>query len=81
MSESKPVIVQKAPYAVDVEAGRTYWWCACGRSGKQPFCDGAHKGSDFTPAKFVAEKTETVWFCGCKHSAAGAMCDGTHKKL
>ena len=81
MSESKPVMAQKAPYAVDVEAGKTYWWCSCGRSAKQPFCDGAHKGSAFAPLKFTAERSEKVFFCGCKHTGSPAMCDGTHKKL
>lgn len=78
---SQAVVAQKAPFAVDVEAGKTYFWCACGKSAKQPFCDGSHKGSDFAPVAYKAEKTGTVWFCGCKHSAKGAMCDGTHKKL
>lgn len=81
MSESKPVMAQKAPYAVDVEAGKTYWWCSCGRSAKQPFCDGAHKGSAFAPLKFTAERSEKVFFCGCKHTGSPAMCDGTHRKL
>ena len=81
MSESKPAMAQKAPYAVDVEAGKTYWWCSCGRSAKQPFCDGAHKGSAFAPLKFTAERSEKVFFCGCKHTGSPAMCDGTHKKL
>ena len=76
---SEPVIAQKSPIAVDVEAGKTYYWCSCGRSASQPFCDGAHKGSDFTPAAFTAEKTETVYFCACKHSHKGALCDGSHQ--
>ena len=78
---SQAVVAQKAPFAVDVEAGKTYFWCACGKSAKQPFCDGSHKGSDFAPVAYKAEKTGTVWFCGCKHSAKGAMCDGAHKTL
>lgn len=78
---TKPVIAQKAPYAVEVEAGKSYWWCSCGKSASQPFCDGSHKGSDFTPVEYKAEKSGTVYFCGCKHSANGALCDGSHNKL
>lgn len=76
-----PDIPQKAPYPVDVEAGQKYWWCACGRSKNQPFCDGSHKGTPFLPVEFVAEKSEKVWFCGCKHTAAPPLCDGTHRRL
>ena len=76
-----PDIPQKAPYPVDVEAGQKYWWCACGRSKNQPFCDGSHKGTPFLPVEFVAEKSEKVWFCGCKHTAAAPLCDGTHRRL
>ncbi len=76
-----PVIAQKEPYAVEVTEGKTYFWCACGKSSKQPFCDGSHKGSDFEPVKFTAEKTGKVFFCGCKHSAKAPRCDGSHSKL
>jgi CDGSH-type Zn-finger protein len=76
-----PEIAQKAPYAVDVEEGKDYWWCACGKSSKQPFCDGSHKGTGMAPVKHTAEKTGKAYFCGCKHSAKGALCDGTHSKL
>jgi CDGSH-type Zn-finger protein len=76
-----PVVAQKSPCAVNVEAGKTYAWCSCGRSKGQPFCDGSHKGTGFAPTMFKADKTETVYFCGCKHSKAGAKCDGTHKSL
>jgi CDGSH-type Zn-finger protein len=79
MSEAK--IAQKGPYVVEVEAGKGYFWCACGRSAKQPFCDGSHKGSEFVPTKFVAEKDGKVYFCGCKHSAKQPLCDGTHNSL
>ena len=78
---NNPDIPQKAPYAVDVEAGKSYWWCACGKSKSQPLCDGSHKGSPFTPVEYQAEKSEKVWFCGCKHSANKPLCDGSHKKL
>ena len=76
-----PTIAQKAPYPVEVEAGKTYYWCACGKSQKQPFCDGSHKGSEFAPMAFTAEKSETKYFCGCKMTANKPFCDGTHSKL
>lgn len=76
-----PHIAQKAPYPVEVEAGKSYFWCACGRSAKQPFCDGSHKGSSFVPLKFTAEETKKVFLCGCKHSANKPFCDGSHKTL
>jgi CDGSH-type Zn-finger protein len=81
MSEQQAHIAQKSPYAVEVEAGKSYWWCACGKSQSQPFCDGSHKGSEFTPTEYKAEKSGTVYFCGCKHSGNGALCDGSHSKL
>ena len=76
-----PNIAQKAPFAVDVEAGKSYWWCACGLSARQPFCDGSHKTTAFTPLEYAATATQTVYFCGCKHSAKKPLCDGTHKSL
>lgn len=81
MTENKPRIAQKSPYAIDVEAGKSYWYCTCGKSAGQPFCDGSHKGSEFTPKEFKAEKSETVYFCGCKHSGNGMTCDGSHQTL
>ncbi len=78
---STPAIAQKSPYAVNVEAGKTYAWCACGHSKKQPFCDGSHKGTGFAPTMYKADKAGTVYFCGCKHSKNGVLCDGTHKTL
>lgn len=77
----EPVIAQKAPYAVAVEAGQDYFWCRCGRSAKQPFCDGAYKGSGLTPLKFHAEESKTLYLCGCKHSQTPPLCDGRHKQL
>jgi CDGSH-type Zn-finger protein len=78
---SEPVIARKSPFAVEVEAGKSYFWCACGRSANQPFCDGSHKGSEFTPVKFEATESKTVYFCGCKHSANPVFCDGSHSRL
>lgn len=75
------VIPQKQPYAVEVEAGKTYYWCQCGRSKNQPFCDGAHKDTGFEPLAITAEKTETVYLCGCKHTANKPFCDGSHQQL
>lgn len=77
----KPHIAQKAPYAVEVIAGQSYYWCSCGLSMNQPFCDGSHKTTEFKPVTLTAEKTETVYLCGCKHSANGVFCDGSHNKL
>lgn len=74
-------VAQKSPFGTPVEAGKTYWWCACGLSKKQPFCDGSHKGSAFQPVKYTATEATTVWFCGCKATGAAPMCDGSHNKL
>jgi CDGSH-type Zn-finger protein len=63
-----------------VEAGKSYWWCSCGKSANQPFCDGSHKGSEFTPHKYDAAEARTVYFCTCKATANAPLCDGTHKK-
>jgi CDGSH-type Zn-finger protein len=76
-----PEIGGRRPIPVHVEAGKSYWWCACGRSKNQPFCDGSHKGSGFTPVEFKPEKAEEVWFCACKRTGNRPICDGSHKKL
>jgi CDGSH-type Zn-finger protein len=76
-----PVVAQKAPYAVEVEAGKTYFWCSCGQSSRQPFCDGAHKDSVFAPKPYKAEASETVYFCGCKFTHSAPLCDGAHSTL
>ncbi|MCB1337351.1 MAG: CDGSH iron-sulfur domain-containing protein [Maritimibacter sp.] len=77
----EPIIAQKGPYPVEVEAGKNYFWCQCGRSKNQPFCDGSHKETDITPMKYTAEETKKIFFCGCKQSANKPFCDGTHNKL
>jgi len=76
-----PHIAQKAPFPVEVIDGKTYFWCACGQSKNQPFCDGSHKGGSFNPVKFTADKTGKVWLCGCKLTKNQPFCDGTHKTL
>ncbi len=76
-----PEIPQKAPFPVEVSAGKSYFWCACGRSQRQPFCDGSHKGTGFEPMKYTAEADGRVFFCGCKQTARTPLCDGTHGKL
>jgi len=81
MTEKIPTIAQKSPYPVVVEDGKSYWWCASGKSASQPFCDGSHQGGDFTPLEYLAASSGTLYFCGCKHSGNGALCDGSHKKL
>lgn len=75
------VIGQPKPYLVSVEGGRMYFWCACGRSAKQPFCDGSHQGTGIVPRKFVAARTEEVLLCGCKHTGGAPFCDGAHTNL
>ena len=81
MPEQQPLMARKSPYSVQVEGGKRYFWCACGRSASQPFCDGSHRGTDFSPVPYMAEKTEWVWFCGCKQTGSPPLCDGTHKTL
>ncbi|MFA7344024.1 MAG: CDGSH iron-sulfur domain-containing protein [Terrimicrobiaceae bacterium] len=74
-------VAAKFPAKVELEAGKDYWYCACGLSASQPFCDGTHKGSGFAPVKFTAEKTGPAWLCQCKQSANQPFCDGTHKTV
>ena len=76
-----PRVAQTAPYAVDVTEGKTYFWCACGLSENQPFCDGSHKDTTFAPVKYTAGKDGKAFFCGCKASANQPLCDGSHGRL
>lgn len=77
----KPNIAATSPMPVEVEAGKSYVWCACGLSNNQPFCDGSHKGTGFAPVKYEAEENGKVFFCCCKHTGNPPLCDGTHKDL
>ncbi len=76
---STPVRAADLPFGIDVESGKSYFWCACGKSAKQPFCDGSHKGTEFTPLKFDATESKKAFFCGCKATKSSPMCDGSHK--
>jgi len=67
------------PFGVEVEAGKTYFWCACGQSASQPFCDGSHKDTGFTPVRYEAQESAKVFFCGCKATGNQPLCDGSHK--
>ena len=78
---NKPVCAQKEPYVVEVEEGKTYYWCTCGKSEKQPFCDGSHKDTEFKALAYTAEKSGTVYFCGCKATKNAPLCDGSHKDI
>ncbi|MDR3512006.1 MAG: CDGSH iron-sulfur domain-containing protein [Caulobacteraceae bacterium] len=78
---SEPTIAYRKGYYYEVKAGRRYLWCSCGRSAKQPFCDGSHEGTDFLPIAFKAQADEDVIFCGCKHTGTGPFCDGAHSNL
>jgi len=88
MQETLPKIATKSSFAVAVEAGKKYFWCSCGLSEKQPFCDGAHKAyknadgtSVMKSVVYEAKESKTVYFCGCKHTKSGVLCDGSHKIL
>ncbi len=77
----EPNIAVKAPAKVELEEGMDYWFCTCGHSDTQPFCNGAHKGTGFAPQKFTAEKSGPAFLCQCKHTASAPFCDGSHKSL
>ncbi|MFT4924901.1 MAG: CDGSH-type Zn-finger protein [Phenylobacterium sp.] len=81
MSKLQPVVAAKQPIAVEVEQGRSYLWCTCGQSKRQPWCDGSHGGTGFTPLPYTAKQSKTVFFCACKQSKNPPLCDGAHNKL
>ena len=77
---AEPLMPQKSPYAVELAPG-DYWWCACGQSKRQPFCDSSHKGGAINPVKFTVSEAKKVWLCGCKRTGGQPFCDGTHGKI
>ncbi len=77
---AEPNVAQRFPYVKQEEAG-TKWWCACGQSKNQPYCDGSHKGTEFTPVKVEIESEKRVVWCGCKHTENKPFCDGSHSRL
>lgn len=78
---AEPKCAQKGPYPMELEE-KTYYWCSCGESANQPFCDGSHKGSEFTPVQFeITDKTKPYYLCGCKKTANPPFCDGKHKNI
>ena len=76
-----PKVYDKVPVKVELEEGKRYAWCTCGLSDNQPWCNGAHKGTDFSPKVFVAEETKTAHMCQCKATGNPGFCDGAHKNL
>lgn len=77
---AEPQVAQKAPYAEDTAPG-TYWWCSCGKSADQPFCDGSHQGTGMLPMECSVETAGQLFWCGCKHTKTPPYCDGSHRKL
>jgi CDGSH-type Zn-finger protein len=76
----KPVIAQRTPCVKEVGPGTVYW-CQCGRSKKQPFCDGSHTGTEFAPLEVHFEEKKRVAFCGCKQTKKPPFCDGSHSRI
>lgn len=70
-----------SPIEVKLESGKKYYWCTCGKSSNQPFCDGSHKGTEYTPRVFNINESKKVWLCTCKKTGNAPFCDGTHTKL
>ena len=81
MSQVQPEIGGDAPIAVDLEEGKTIWWCACGRSRNQPFCDGSHAGTGFEPLAYTPKRSKTAFLCTCKRTQRQPLCDGSHNAV
>jgi len=81
MDPHPPTIAATTPQAVQLEKGKSFAWCSCGQSQKQPLCDGAHRGTSFRPVVFTAEQAGEAWLCRCKHTKNPPFCDGTHSAL
>ncbi len=77
----EPALPRKNYYEVDLDPGKEYWWCSCGLSADQPFCDGSHKGTGFAPRQLVVREAMTLYLCGCKRTTDAPYCDGTHYVL
>ena len=78
---TKPVVAGRSPIPTTLEAGKTYYFCTCGRSSRQPFCDSSHRDTDFSPKAFSVDESKTYYLCACKQSSDLPFCDGTHAKL
>ena len=77
----KPIPAQKEPVLVELEKDQSYWWCACGRSKNQPFCDGSHAGTGIEPMEYVAKRSRSLSLCACKSTGKPPFCDGSHVDL
>ena len=78
---NKPIVTDNKPVKVSLTQGEEYYFCACGRSQNQPFCDGSHAGTDFKPKVFAAEESGDAYLCQCKHTENSPFCDGSHKQF
>lgn len=78
---NKPIVANNQPVSVQLEEGKEYYFCACGRSSNQPFCDGSHKGTGISPLPFKAARSGEAWLCACKQTKTPPYCDGSHKKI
>ena len=76
----KGLRTEDSPLGINVVEGKSYFWCSCGKTSKQPFCDGSHKGSEFSPIIYKAEETKKMFFCACKQTNDQPFCDGSHNK-